>query len=134
MTCATSDSAPAGVAGATVTRCEKIRSPATASPFVPSSKSVSVAPPPMGVRSAVTSRPVLTGLAPGTAATATSVVSPAATLDGTADPTPDGSVGPFGLAQTDARFCGSLAVRYTKSFALSLESVPLPSAPPGRRS
>src|SRR5438876_274017 len=88
-----SDFPPVGVAGATVAENENVRSPAVASPWVPSSYSVWPGAPPIAVRSAVTARPVLVGLAPGVTATVRSVAPPCTTDDGVAAPVPVGFVG-----------------------------------------
>src|ERR1051325_1151052 len=71
--------APGVVAGATVALKEKMLSPGVTSPFVPLSKSVCEALPPMEVRFAVTAMPVLVGLAPGVTVAVRSVVPPCAT-------------------------------------------------------
>src|SRR5436190_20652853 len=66
-------------------------SPAVASPFVPLSKSVCVADPPIGVRFAVT---VLAGSVPGLVVTKTKVMLPVQAGFGFASPLPVGGVPP----------------------------------------
>src|SRR5215471_5076620 len=94
--------APAAVPGSTVAWNEKMLSPATTSPWVPSSKNDCPAAPPIDVRSPDTVSPVLAGPVPGVTATVSSVDEPAATLLGLAAPIPLGLVEPpqaFGAAE-----------------------------------
>ena len=85
--------APVLVTAGTAAWKEKMLSPATASPCVPSSKNGCAAEPPMALRSAVTARPVLAGFAPGVTVTAKSVELPACTVAGFAAPVAAGLVG-----------------------------------------
>src|SRR6476659_4202731 len=71
---------------------EKVSSPATASPCVPSSKKDWLADPTIGERSATTVIPVLVGFAPGVTATVSNVVSPGLSRAGLAEPVPEGFV------------------------------------------
>src|SRR5215212_2068182 len=95
-------------------------SPATASPFVPSSKNCCADEPPMEERLALTAIPVLVGLEPGVTETVRSVESPAATEDGLAAVVADGLVAV--MRQPTVAFCGSLGLLNTKSLLLLLES------------
>ena len=119
------------VAAATVAPKEKTLLPATASPFVPSSKKVWVDEPPIWLRSPVTVIPVLVGFAPGVTVTVRSVLTPARTEAGVAAPTPVGSVGVGGAPQTNAEVAelrGAGGESAVKSAALSSVSVqPLPA-------
>ena len=117
---------PEGVPGATVTSSEKTRSPAVASPWVPSSYRGDGSTPPIGVRSALTARPVLGGFAPGVTATVSRVLPPAGTEGGFAAATPVGAVGPPQVAVGLAVLRG-LGARIAKSDALSsVSSQPSP--------
>ena len=83
---------PAPVFAGTVAWKEKILSPATRSPCVPSSKNCWVVAPPIALRLAATASPVLAGLVPGVTPMVRSVELPACTEFGFAAPTPDGLV------------------------------------------
>src|SRR5829696_4575166 len=85
---------PAVVASETVAPNEKVLSPPVTSPFVPSSKSVWVADPPIVERSPTTVTPVLVGVVPLVTATVSKVLPPAATVFGLAEPIPLGLVDP----------------------------------------
>src|SRR2546425_10620 len=85
---------PALVPMLTVAWNENTLLPALTSPLVPLSKKVCDAPPPIAVRSALTARPVLVGLAPGVTETVSRVIPPGWTVLGLAAPTPEGSIGP----------------------------------------
>src|SRR5260370_799117 len=87
---ASSDFEPGAMLLATVALKEKTLSPAVTAPLVPSSKSACDAEPPMALRSAVTVRPVLAGLAPGATVTLSKVVLPTVTGFGVAEPVPLG--------------------------------------------
>src|SRR5829696_3767158 len=85
---------PAVVASETVAPNEKVLSPPVTSPFVPSSKKVWVADPPIVERSPTTVTPVLVGVVPLVTATVSKVLPPAATVFGLAEPIPLGFVEP----------------------------------------
>src|SRR5580765_3734921 len=121
---------PADVPGATVASQEYVPSPATASPFVPSSYSVCVAEPPMLDRLAVTDWIGLDGFVRWVAATVSRLVAPACTAAGEALPVPVGFV--LGLPP-QAAFTGLALLRgagapVEKSALLSSESVQPPLA------
>src|SRR5438034_8706425 len=104
---------PVDVAAGTVALKEKVLSPGVMSPFVPSSKKVWVADPPIKERSPVTVSPVLVGFAPGVTATVKRVEWPACTGLGLAEPVPDGEVGTRTVSEMGAallRACASLTV------------------------
>src|SRR5436190_22084094 len=86
--------APAVVSAPMVEETENTLSPDTASPFVPSSKNVCEAEPPIPVRFPTTVIPVLDGLLPGDTLTVSRVVAPALIVDGVAAPVTDGLVVP----------------------------------------
>src|SRR4029450_3605445 len=105
---------------------EKTLLPATASPFVPSSKKNCVSEPPIGLRSAITVMSVLVGFAPGVTVTVRSVFPPARTEAGVAAPTAVGGVGVGVPPQTKAvvaEFRGAGGESAAKSAALSSVSV-----------
>src|SRR5688572_4347463 len=85
--------APGTVPASTVALNENVLSPAVTSPLVALSKKDCVANPPIEERSPTTVMPVLVGFVPGVTATVNSVVPPATTLLGLAEPTPEGLVG-----------------------------------------
>ncbi len=96
-------STPGVAPGPTVARYEKTRSPPVTSPLVSSSNRACAPEPPISVRSAVTARPVLVGLAPGVTVTVSSVVPPTCTSDGLDAPMPLGLVGPAGAVAVSAK-------------------------------
>src|SRR5215213_8533117 len=73
---------PEVVLTGTVARYEKTLSPDVASPFVPLSKNACDPEPPIELRSPVTVRPVLVGLAPGVTVTVSVDELPAKTVPG----------------------------------------------------
>src|SRR5258706_15959124 len=77
---------------ATVAWNENTLSPATASPWLASSKNCWMADPPIELRSPATAIPVLGGLLPGVTLTVRSVEPPAMSVFGLAAPVPDGLV------------------------------------------
>src|SRR5262245_58460958 len=83
---------PDVVLGSTVAEKEKVLSPATASPCVPSSYNVCGAAPPIKLRLEMTVIPVLVGPVPGVTTTLSKVVTPGATTAGDAEAIPDGLV------------------------------------------
>src|SRR6185312_11248809 len=119
-----SDLFPGAIDAGTAAESEKTRSPATSSPFVPSSTKVCVAEPSIAVRSQVTVIPLLGGFVPGVTATLRSVEPPAVSDDGVAEPVPVGEVG--GTTEQscagDAEFRGA-GVPSAKSAPLSSVSV-----------
>src|SRR5436190_13915109 len=99
----------------TVKRRLNVRSPALASPFVPSSKSGAVEPSPAQVRSQLTSRPVLVGFIPGVATARIVTCVPASGLAGENDTS---IAGRLQSRARDAELRGA-GPRTTKSAALS---------------
>src|SRR5450432_2245874 len=86
------DLLPATAFAPTVVLNENTLSPASASPFKPSSWNGCVELPPMALRLAVTVRPVLSGLVPGVTLTVNSTASPRNADGGVAEPVPVSSL------------------------------------------
>src|SRR5574338_1412376 len=118
--------APAVTLAGTVAMYVNVRSAATTSPWVPSSKKACVDEPPIELRSAVTVSPVLAGFVPGVTATVSVVADSTSTDEGVAVPTPDGLVGvgppPQALnAEAVFRGVGVLAVKSAELMSVSVQ-------------
>src|SRR5258707_2836920 len=85
----------------------------TSPPLAPSSKNIWLAEPPIAVRSATTTNPVLVGLVPGVTVTVNVEISPGRTEVGFEAPAPDGFDDASTVREIDplpVRVCGAVSV------------------------
>ena len=107
-------------AAVTVVENENTLSPDVASPFVPLSKSVCDAEPPIAVRSQATARLVLGGFVPGVTVTVSRLDAPLESDAGEAEPTPVGELQKCG-ADAEFRGDGAPAVKSAALLSVSVQ-------------